>query len=585
MSLLRKLNLPNDIKKLSVNELDELALDLYHEMLELSKIRSIHFSSNLGVIELTISLLKVFNPLKDNIIFDVTHQTYIYKMLTKRLNKMKTIRTYQGLSGFQDPFESKYDKFSAGHAGTSLSAATGIYLGLSKSQQLNSDVVVIIGDASLSNGMALEALEANIDLKVPLIIIINDNNMSISQDVGSLHHILVNLQKNNTHPNFFEYMGYKYFGVIDGHNLYELIKVLDEAKKYKNKYQTSVIIHIKTIKGYRYKLDTNGSYHSYKFNTDSYDAIKNSTGYFINQELTKFYKTNKNFKIVSPSMTYNMGFSELMKVMKKNFIDLGIQEENAITIAAGISIKKKYYVIVNTYSTFLQRTYDQLMHDVARMKLPLTILLDRADLCGTNGATHTGIFDVSMLKTIPNTLITNPISNYQVWELLKYSIQNNKDQIFVIRYDTKQVNAKNELVEFINNLPIKFNEWQILKHHSNNKICFISSGTYYLKILDEFMNLPNISFINALFLNNYSINSLKWLFNQNFQTIIVYERLNEINTLANELEAYCFNNKINIKIIKMNYHGFIVHGENEKLDELYHMDLKTIKKYFDENLH
>ena len=473
MPLLRKLNLPNDIKKLQLDELEELADDLYHEMIALSKIRSIHFSSNLGVIELTISLLKVFDPLKDNIIFDVTHQAYIYKMLTKRLKKMKTIRTYLGLSGFQDPYESKYDKFSAGHAGTSLSAATGIYLGLTKKQQLNTDVIAIVGDASLSNGMNLEALEANIDLKVPLIIIINDNNMSISQDLGAIHHILVNLQTNNLHPNFFELLGYKYFGVINGHSLQDLINVLNEAKAYKQQYHKSIIIHIKTIKGNRYKLDTDGSYHSYKLNTDMYESIKNSTGYFLNQQLIKYYKTNKTFKIISPSMTYNMGFSELMKIMKQDFIDLGIQEENAVTIAAGISIKKKYYPILNTYSTFLQRTYDQLMHDVARMNLALTILLDRADLCGPNGSTHTGIFDVSMLKTIPNTLICNPITNMQAWNLLKYSIENNKKQIFVIRYDNKEPIIKQQLINYINSLEIKIYEWQILKHNLNNKICFI----------------------------------------------------------------------------------------------------------------
>lgn len=545
-------------------------------MIELSKLRSVHFASNLGVIHLTIALLKVFNPLSDQIVFDVGHQSYIYKMLTDRYKQIKSIRTYKGLSGFQDPYESKYDKFSAGHAGTSLSVATGIYYGLTKKQQQTNDVIAIVGDASLANGLALEALEANVDLKAPMIIIVNDNNMSIGQDIGGLHHILINLQNKKNRDNFFTQLGYYYIGVVDGHDINNLVKALKRAKAYKHKYQKSVIIHIKTKKGYGYCLDTDGTYHSYQYNTNIQNSITKSIGYYLATQLANRKKDD--YLLISPSMTFNTGF-ELLKTKKPDsFIDLGIQEENAVTIAAGIAIKNNYHPIINTYATFIQRCYDQLLHDVARLKLGISILLDRADLASSNGSSHAGIYDVAMLKSIPNTIITSGLTKEQNYTLLKLSIEQKLKVIFAIRYANKDASNDHKLIEYINKFPIYINEWQILKHNFLNKKCFISYGTYYLKILQNFFYLNNISFINALFINSYHKNNLIWLTKQKFEEIIIYERINETNNLASDIEQFFYENNIKIKITKLAYHGFVEHGENEQLDKIFGMDLDSLKQ-------
>lgn len=450
MQIIDKLKLPDDLKKLNEEYEKKLVNDLIEIMIDLSKVKSIHFSSNLSVIHLTIALLKVFNPLKDQIIFDVGHQTYIYKILTDRLNKIYSIRDENGLSGFQNPQESKYDIYSAGHAATSISAAMGIYFGLSKEDKISNDVVSIVGDASLASGLSLEALESNSYIKAPIIIVINDNNMSISENVGSLHDILYKLKiDNDDKDNFFQKLNFEYIGVIDGHNINEITNALLKAKIIKKNKHKSVIVHIKTIKGYGFKLDDKGLFHSYKYNNNIEDTIKNSNGYFLAQSLIKRRNKFNDFIVVSPSMTFSMGFTELQKKFPENFIDLGIQEENAVTIASGISIKKNFRPIVATYSTFIQRSYDQLLHDVARLNLGLTLLLDRADLAVSDGSSHMGIYDVSMLKSIPNTIITSGLTKIQNKKLLEISLNSNPNQIFTIRYAAKEFCKNQELINLI----------------------------------------------------------------------------------------------------------------------------------------
>lgn len=579
MRIIDKLKLPEDIKNINSKQINDLVQDLIDKMIDLSKLRSIHFSSNLAVIHLTIALLKVFNPLIDELVFDVGHQTYIYKMLTDRLDKINTIRTEGGLSGFQDPKESKYDKYSAGHAATSISAATGIYFGLKKAEKAEKNVIAIIGDASLSSGLSLEAIESNSYLKAPIIIIINDNNMSIGKNLGSLHDVLVDLQLNSKQKNnFFTNLGYEYIGVIDGHNINDLTNALENAKKIKTSLHKSVVVHVKTTKGYGYKLDDTGSLHSYKFEVDTNNNIRNNNGFYLANGLIERRKQKDDFLIISPSMTYSTGFSYFKDEFPNNFIDLGIQEENAITIASGIAIKKNYRPIVVTYSTFIQRAYDQLLHDVARMELGVTLLLDRSDIAAFDGSSHMGIYDVAMLKSIPNTIITSGITKEQNLKLLNLSIELNPNKIFTIRYATKSFCNNQELIDKINSLPIIYKQWQVLNHDIKNEICFISYGTYYLEILNNFLSYKNISFINALFINYYNKQNLEWIFKQNFKKIIVYERVNNVSSLALDVEEYILSNNLNVKLIKLGYSGFITHAELNSIDKKFNMDIESLKK-------
>ena len=588
VNLLHTLNFPNDLKQLDLTQLNQLANELHTEMLNLAKLKNIHFSSNLGVIELTIALIKCFNPKDDQIVFDIGHQAYIYKMLTGRLNAMPTIKQYQGISSYQNPVESVYDKWTAGHAGTSLSAITGMYLGMTPQERLNNYVVGIIGDGSIVSTMALEALESNSALKAPVIIIINDNNMSITPSFGGIHQLLVSLEtKPQGSKNFFTDLGYSYIGVVNGHDINALIIALNQAKEIQHNQHKSVIVHIKTIKGNGFIQDTDGSYHTWKYGTDSNESIPLTTGYFLGNKLMERFQTKKDFMVVSPSMTYRFGFNPIKNKLPDYFIDLGIQEENAVTMAAGIASMHQFRPIVATYSTFLLRTYDQLWHDVARQNLGITLLLDSCDISAGNGTSHNGVFDVSMLKSIPNSIITDGMTDEQTWKLLKMSLDLNPNQIFSVRMDHMQDEASTSIINEVNELPVEFGNWQILADNQNNDVCFISYGTHFLHLYEKIRPIKNLSIVNALFISQYDKKNLDWLIARHFHTIIVYERINEENTLGTDIETYFFEQGIkDVKIIKMNYHGFLFQAKNQELDELVHMDdnhiISTIKEFTDE---
>ena len=587
-NLLHSLNLPTDLKQLTFAQLNQLAVELKDEMVNLSKIHNVHFSSNLGVIELTIALLRCFDPKNDQIVFDIGHQAYIYKMLTGRLQQMPTIKEYEGIAGFQNPHESIYDKWSAGHSSTSLSAITGMYLGMKPSARNNRFVVGIIGDGSIISAMALEALEANVALKAPLIIVLNDNNMSISPSEGGMHQLLVDLEtKNSDAKNFFTDLGYQYIGVVNGHDINALTMALSQAKTLLRQAQKSVIVHVKTIKGNGWVQDTDGSYHTWSYGTNTNDSMILSTGHYLGTQLINRFATKKDFMVVSPSMTYRIGLNPIKKQLPNYFIDLGIQEENAVTIAAGIASMHHYRPIVATYATFLQRTYDQLWHDVARLNLGITLLLDGCNISAGNGTSHNGIFDVAMLKSIPNTIVTSGMTNEQTWQLMKLSLDLNPNKIFSIRICQKQDKASSNIINEINMFPVEFGKWQILQDEPTNDVCFISYGTNFLHLYEKIKPIRNLSIVNALFIHGYQQENLDWLIARHFHTIIVYERIDKENTLGSDIETYLFNQGIkDVQVIKMNYAGFLFQASNNEVDELVHMDdhhvLLTIKEFTDE---
>lgn len=586
-NLLPTLNLPDDLKNLTLKQLNQLAAELKDAMVDLSKIHNVHFSSNLGVIELTIALIRCFNPKQDQIVFDIGHQAYIYKMLTGRLNQMNTLKEYEGIAGFQNPNESIYDKWSAGHSSTSLSAITGKYLGMKPSERNNHFVVCIIGDGSIVSAMALEALESNVTLKTPVIIIINDNNMSISPSIGGLHQLLVDLEtKGNDARNFFTDLGYQYIGVVNGHDINGLMVALNDAKTILTKQQKSVIVHIKTIKGNGWVQDTDGSYHTWSYGTNTNDSIPFTTGYYLGNQLLNRFSTKKDFMLISPSMTYRIGLIPIKNKLPDYFVDLGIQEENAVTIAAGIASMHHYRPIVATYATFLQRTYDQLWHDVARLNLGITLLLDGCNISAGNGTSHNGIFDVSMLKSIPNTIITSGMTNEQTWKLMKLSLDLNPNCIFSIRIAQKQDKASSTIINEVNLLPVEFGNWQILKDANENDVCFVSYGPLFLHLYEKIKPISGLSIVNALFISGYHQQNLDWLIARHFHTIIVYERIDKENTLGSDIETYLFEQGIkDVKVIKMNYAGFLFQATNNQLDELVHMDdhrvMMTIKEFTD----
>ena len=582
--LLHSLNLPQDIKKLTIDQMNTLATELVSTMVNLAKVRSMHVSSNLGVIHLTIALLYCFDPKEDQIVFDIGHQAYIYKMLTGRLDRMNTIKLYGGINGFQSPVESVYDKWSAGHSGTSLSAAIGKYLGVAPANRNNHAVVDVIGDASLANGLSLEALDSDVALHAPMIIVLNDNNMSIAPNVGGLHDALVALEKTtDKKDNIFTELGYEYIGVVDGHDFKALIDALNSAKYIKETKNKSVIVHIKTKKGWGYKPDTDGSYHYCQLDVENKPNLA-ITGPFIANQLLERSKVKQDFMIVSPSITDMLGLRNLQKAIPDYFVDMGMQEEDAMTIAAGIACMHNYRPILATTSTFVLRTYDQVWHDIARQDLGVTLMLDGADSNTSSGTSHSGLFDLGMFKSITNCIVTTGMTNLQNSKLIDLSIDVNPDQLFAIRYAGFQRNATTQTINDVNALPIQFKQWQILKHDDNDQLCFISYGPTYLSIYDNLKDYQHVSFINAMFITNYDEKWLRWLTSQHFKTIVVYERVNSAGTLGTDIEQYFFENNINIKVIKMNFNGFLFQAPESLSGKMLHMDLDSIKQTINANL-
>ncbi len=423
--ILSTIKSPKDLKKLSESETAELCAEIREKLVEVVSVNGGHLASNLGIVELTVALHKCFNCPKDSIVWDVGHQSYVHKMLTGRFDKIDTIRKKDGLAGFPKRAESKYDAFNAGHSSTSISAAYGI----ATAKQLkgdNSYTIAIIGDGSMTGGLAYEGLNNAGRFKKNFIVILNDNKMSISNNVGAmamnLSHIplignlfkkilkrskskLKNLIYKNT---LFDYLGYTYLGPIDGHDMVELSYALEAAKKENG----PVLLHVVTKKGKGYEPAENRpkEFHGIgKFDIDTGEPLSSKKGfsYIFGKHLCELAAKDKKICAITAAMTLGTGLSKFKSKYKNRFFDVGIAEEHAVTFACGMATKEMIPFFA-VYSTFLQRGFDQLVHDAAIQKLHIVLCVDRAGIVGDDGETHQGVFDVSMLNTIPETTIFSP---------------------------------------------------------------------------------------------------------------------------------------------------------------------------------
>jgi len=449
---------PEDIKKFTLEELYTLSDEIRAFLVESVSKTGGHLASNLGVVELTVSIFNVFDMEKDKIIYDVGHQSYIHKILTGRLDRFDSLRQYGGLSGFPKREESKYDIFDTGHSATSISAA----LGIARARDLHQEdyqVVALIGDGALTGGMAMEALNDVGDNKTDMIVILNDNQMSISQNVGGISSYLSQLRgipsyerakkevqdlvekmpmgrsinksmdrvkegiKSMLLPGMlFENMGLKYLGPVDGHNIKELSKILKIARDMKG----PKVVHVLTKKGkgYRQSEQRPDMFHGVPpFNTaDGKAKAKGKTTYskVFGNTLTEMARENKDIVAVVAAMPDGTGLTGFKELYPKRLFDVGIAEQHAMTLSAGLAVGGlKPYVAL--YSTFLQRAFDQLVHDVCIQKLPVTICIDRAGIVGDDGETHQGILDLSYLTLIPNLTIMAPKCLEELRQMLFFS--------------------------------------------------------------------------------------------------------------------------------------------------------------------
>ncbi|AEE14624.1 1-deoxy-D-xylulose-5-phosphate synthase [Thermodesulfobium narugense DSM 14796] len=510
MEILNNLKDPKDVSKLSIDEKLKLAKEIRKTIIKTVSKNGGHLSSNLGVVELTIALLSKLDLSKDFVIFDVGHQIYPYKLLTNRFDKFATLRQYNGISGFPKREESPYDFFGTGHAGTSISAALGACIG---KELLNKEgkVVAIIGDGAMTCGMALEAFNYLGHTKSDLTVILNHNEMSISPNVGALARTLLELRthpfyKNfkstietlsNRLPNgktfldfalrfrdafkevligkcFFEELGINYYGPIDGHNL----KLLEYTIERTLNHPGPKVLHVVTKKGYGYKMSEENPtfYHSApKFEISTGKPIHKDISFtkIFSEEIVEIARNDKNVVAITAAMPDGTGLTKFAKEFPDRFFDVGIAEQHAVTFAAGLSTQGLKPVVA-IYSTFLQRAYDQVIHDVALQNLPVIFVLDRSGLCGPDGPTHHGAFDVSFLMPIPNLHIFVPSDEIDLKNMLRHSINLNKPVI--IRYPKGKILSKRS------NASTDFDEPELL--NKGSKIAILSIGPISWRCLD-----------------------------------------------------------------------------------------------------
>jgi 1-deoxy-D-xylulose-5-phosphate synthase len=480
---------PEEIRKLSQKELPEFAAALRKEIiLALSKGEG-HLGSSLGTVELTVALHYCFNTPKDLLIWDVGHQAYGHKMITGRKIDFESLRQYGSISGFPKREESPYDSFGTGHAGTAISAALGMALS-SELKGENKQHIAVVGDASIANGMAFEALNHLGTTQANVLVILNDNAMGIDPSVGALKHYFETVQKEEpTTPNFFESLNLNYSGPIDGHDIETLIHVFEKQKKM----QGPRIIHLVTTKGKGLPPAENEqvTYHAPgKFNPltgklsrpEEHQKLKYQD--ILGQTLLHLAKTNEKIVALTPAMPTGSGLVQMMETFPTRCIDVGIAEQHAVTLAAGMATEGMIPFCV-IYSTFLQRAYDQVIHDVALQDLKVIFCIDRAGIVGHDGPTHHGVFDIAFLRCIPNLEIATP-RDAQTLQNLLYTAQLGIPHPLAIRYPR----GFSEQIKFTPQFEkVAWGKGQLLK--KGDTLAVLSFGTLAKGVRDALKNYEN----------------------------------------------------------------------------------------------
>jgi 1-deoxy-D-xylulose-5-phosphate synthase len=472
-SILSTINSPDDIKKLNQQELLLLAKEVRNYIIDIVSYNPGHLGASLGVVELSVALHYVFNTPYDKIIWDVGHQAYAHKILTGRRDDFNTLRKKGGISGFPSPKESEYDAFGVGHSSTSISAALGMAVADKLQQITDRNIVAVIGDGSISAGMAFEAINNAGVSKANLIVILNDNRMSINPNVGAISEYLLDITTSKTynkvkndvwrllgrvevaqkavqkidnaiksmvlhHSNLFESLGFRYFGPIDGHDLLYLTKVLEDLKKFPG----PKLLHVITQKGKGFKqaeLDQVTFHAPGKFNKTTGELIIETTNKdtlplfqdVFGYTLTELAQKNPKIVGVTPAMITGCSMHIFKEHFPERTFDVGIAEQHAVTFSAGLA-KAGMKPYCNIYSTFIQRAYDQVIHDVAIQNLPVVFCLDRGGLVGSDGITHQGVYDIAFLRCIPNITIAAPKDEIELRNLMFTAMD--FPHPFVIRY-------------------------------------------------------------------------------------------------------------------------------------------------------
>ena len=616
---IKKIENPRFLKQLNIDELNQLSQDIRDFLIENISKTGGHFSSNLGIVELTVALHYVFDSPKDKFLFDVGHQAYVHKILTGRAPMFNKLKKYGGMCGFQNRHESIHDPWEAGHSSTTISGATGLAIARDLKKE-NFEVISIIGDAALMSGESLEALNflGGIDTKV--IVILNDNNMSISRNVGGLSNFLSDVRMsykyNQAKSNYTEILsqsafGQKifdvtkrvkdkvkrkilldtpfsqfdldYIGPVDGHNIEELIRALETVKNLDH----SVVLHVLTKKGKGYEpaeKDRSGVYHSVgafdivKGIQPVLDKEKHSWSQSVSDHVEYLMNKHDDICVITPAMITGSCLQKIFKNYPDRSFDVGIAEEHAMTLAAGLS-QGKEFPFLSVYSSFFQRAYDQLNHDIARMNLPCLIGIDRAGLVGGDGATHHGVFDIGLIAPIPGVIIMAPKDEEEAQKMINTAYQN-KDHPYVMRY------SKNKVIDTHQHTDetIKVGQWELIKEMEDAAINVVTYGDNVLAVLKmaETDHLP-INIINARFIKPIDKDMLERMSDK---SIIVYETDLMNGSLGSIMSLYYEKNHINVDMsfIGIDDH-YVTFGDNESLYKQEHISLNDLKNKIEEIEH
>lgn len=616
--ILEKINLPDDVKKLNKEEKVILAEEIREEIKNVVSKNGGHLASNLGVVELTIALHSVFDMPKDKIVWDVGHQTYTHKILTGRKEKFKTLRKEDGLAGFPKSEESNYDSFNTGHSSTSISAS----LGMAKARDIkkeNNKVIAVIGDGALTGGMALEALNDAGNSKTDLIVILNDNEMSISKNSGGMARMLTNLRTKKLYEKsngvvkkilrkipylgekiinliinikkgikqliipkmYFEDIGFKYLGPVDGHNIEALENVFKSCKLVKG----PILIHIitKKGKGYKFAEENPNKFHSISsFDLESGEKLekkKKDYSKVMGEKLVKLAKNDKRIVAITASMEDGTGLNEFASKFPDRFFNVEIAEQHALGFAAGLA-KEGMKPVIPIYSSFLQRGYDQIVHDICMQNLPVVICVDRAGIVGSDGETHQGLLDLCFLNSIPNITIMAPKNFLELEKMLEYAIKSNKP--IAIRYPRGGEEGENSKdgLEYGSINKISRGKAEVLLEGEDITIISIGKMTEYaykvacdLKKENINVEVINIRFLKPLDKEKVLKSAIKT------KKVITIEDGYLIGGLASSINDILINQDEKIKILNMGYPDkFIKQSSVKEIEKKYKMDKDSIKE-------
>ena len=608
--LLRTINSPDDMKSLTPEQLRQLSKELRQFIIEIVSSNPGHFGASLGVVELTVALHHVFDAPRDQIIWDVGHQAYGHKILTGRRDIFHTNRKYGGISGFPKPSESEFDAFGVGHSSTSISAALGMAAGNEYNEEQDRKVVAVIGDGSLSGGMAYEALNNAGHAKKDLLVILNDNNISIDPSVGAMKEYLLDITTSRTYnqvkkdvwnllgflnkitpnarsyaqkienaiksivlkqSNLFESLNFRYFGPVDGHDVIHLAEVLKDMKKIPG----PKLLHVITQKGKGFaKAEQNQTaFHSPgKFNRFTGEfLIKNPDAPqpplyqdVFGETILELARMNKKIIGITPAMPTGSSLKIMMDEMPDRTYDVGIAEQHAVTFSAGLAATGMI-PFCNIYSSFMQRAYDQVIHDVAIQNLPVVFFLDRAGLVGSDGATHHGAYDLAFFRCIPGMTIASPLNEIEMRNLM-YTAQLKPSGPMVIRYPRGRgvsVDWKQPFRE------VPIGKGQLLKEGSDVAILSIgpigNEATRAIRMLEK--QHISVAHYDMRFLKPIDNILLKGVFSK-FDKIITLEDATVVGGLGSAVIEYMNDNSYRAKVIRLGIPDrFVDHGSQE---ELYH---------------